>query len=143
MSRTEPPRWLYLLTGGVILLGTLMVVAGTRDSSGETVQAANTGRPAEYCRPPQSAAGLTERGAAIERTQCAGCHAGDHREIGPSYAAIAARYHCSALELSLAMGHPRPGWADYPPGPAGPALGSDDRASVLYWILGKGARGNE
>jgi cytochrome c551/c552 len=126
-----------------MLLGTLMVVAGTRESSGETMQSANAGCLAEYCRPPRSAAGLMERGAAIERTQCAGCHSGDRREIGPSYAAIAARYHCSALELSLAMGHPRPGWADYPSGPTGPRLGPGDRTAVVYWILGRGARGND
>src|SRR5579863_8626186 len=74
VNRSEQSRWLYLLTGGVMLLGSLMVLAGTRDTPGETVRAANAGCLAEYCRPPRSAAGFVERGAAIERRQCAGCH---------------------------------------------------------------------
>ena len=144
MSERKPSRGLYLLTAGVLLLGTFLVAVGTGNN--DRIQT-NDGRQnsclAEVCWPPSARPGLMERGTALERLQCAGCHASGRREIGPSYAAIAERYHCRPAELSAAMGHPKPGWADYPPGPASPPLARDDRSALVYWILNTGGRGDE
>jgi cytochrome c551/c552 len=144
VSEHKPSRWLYLLTAGVLLVGTLLVAVGTRNS--DSAQAVN-GRPdsclAQVCLPQSATPGLIERGATLQRHQCAGCHAGGAREIGPSFAAIAERYHCSPVELSAAIGHPTPGWVDYPPGPAGPPLAQDDQSALVYWILNNGGRGDE
>jgi cytochrome c551/c552 len=144
VSEHKPSRRLYLLTAGVLLLGTLLVAVGTRSDDSSR---ANAGRQntclAQVCLPQAATPGLIERGAAVQRHQCAGCHAGGTREIGPSFAAIAERYHCSPVELSAAIGHPAPGWADYPPGPAGPPLARDDQSALVYWILNNGDRGNE
>src|SRR3989442_14977784 len=116
-------RRLYLLTAGTLLLGTLLVAVGTRnDDSTQANDARQSSCLAEVCWPPSAAPGLMERGVALQRLQCAGCHAASRREIGPSYAAIVDRYHCRPDELSAAIGHPKPGWVDYPPGPAGPPL---------------------
>jgi cytochrome c551/c552 len=144
VSEHKPSRWLYLLTAGVLLLGTLLVAVGTRND--DTTQAKGgrqTNCLAEVWRPPSATPGLMERGVALQRLQCAGCHAAGRREIGPSYAVIAERYHCSPVELSAAIGHPKPGWADYPPGPAGPPLAGDDQSALVYWILSTGGGGDE
>jgi len=144
VSEQKPSRWLYLLTAGVLLLGTLLVAVGTRNDASTQ---ANDGRQisclAEVCWPPSATPGLMERGAALQRLQCAGCHTSSRREIGPSYAAIAERYHCHRVELSAAIGHPEPGWADYPPGPSGAQLAQDDRSALVYWILNTGGREDE
>jgi cytochrome c551/c552 len=144
VSEHKPSRWLYLLTAGVLLLGTLLVAVGTRnDDSSQANDGRQSGCLSEVCWPPSAAPGLMQRGVALQRLQCAGCHAASHREIGPSYAAIAERYHCRPDELSAAIGHPKQGWADYPPGPAGPTLARDDQSALAYWILNAGARGDE
>jgi cytochrome c551/c552 len=144
VSEHKPSRWLYLLTGGVLLLGTLLVAVGTRSS--DSTQA-NDGRQnrgvAELCRPSSGTPGLVERGAALQQLGCAGCHSDNRREIGPSYAVIAERYHCRPVELSAAIGHPEPGWADYPPGPAGPPPARDDRAALVAWILNQEGKEDE
>jgi cytochrome c551/c552 len=144
VSDRKPSRWLYLLTAGVLLLGTVLVAVGTRNT--DSTQA-NDGRRKSYlpevCLTPPGTPGLVERGAALHRLQCAGCHAAGQREIGPSYAVIAERYHCRPVELSAAIGHPKPGWADYPPGPAGPLVARDDQAALVHWILNTGGSGDE
>jgi len=144
VNEHKPSRWLYLLTAGVLFLGTALVAVGTHSDSGSQ---ANGGREdsclTQVCRPLSGTASLMERGVALQRLLCAGCHASGRREIGPSYAAIAERYHCRPDELSAAIGHPKPGWADYPPGPAGPALARDDQSALVYWILNTGDRGDE
>lgn len=144
MSEHKPSRRLYLLTAGVLLLGTLLVLVGTRnDASTQPNDGRQNNCLAEVCWPPSGTPGLMERGVALQRLQCAGCHASGRREIGPSYAAIAERYHCRPVELSAAIGHPKPGWADYPPGPAGPRLARDDQSALVYWILDAGGTGGE
>ena len=142
MSEHKPARWLYLLTAGVLLLGTLLVVAGTegRDSHADARQHSGVD---EMCSPMSVTPGLLERGATLQRMECAGCHSDDRREIGPSYEAIAERYHCRPDELIAAIGHPKPGWADYPPGPDGSRRTPDDQAALSYWILNRGGSGDE
>jgi cytochrome c551/c552 len=144
VSEHKPSRWLYPLTAGVLLLGTLLVAVGTRND--DSTQA-NDGRQNrgldEGCRLSSGTPVLMERGAIVQRMECAGCHSDDRREIGPSYEVIAARYHCRPDELIAAIGHPKPGWADYPPGPAGPPLPRDDQAALVYWILNAGGSGDE
>ncbi len=139
VNERKPPRWVYLLLAGVFLLGTLMVAAGTHEST--------HGKPdrslSETCPPLSATSQTIGRAAAVERMQCAGCHTNHRREIGPSYAAIAGRYRCHADELSIAVGHPMPGWADYPPGPEGPPFAPDDKAALAIWILTMGVDGNE
>ena len=144
MSDHQPSRWLYLLTAAVLLLGTLMVIFGTR--TGDDAQASEVpqnGCVDEVRQQPSGTSGLFERGANLEQLQCAGCHAGNRREIGPSYALIVERYRCRPGELSAAIAHPKQGWADYPPGPAGPPLTRDDQAALVYWILNRGGSGDE
>ncbi len=146
MSEHKPSRWLYLLTAGVLLLGTLLVVVGTRNSRDDDARAKHARQDSgsdETCPPVSATLGLLERGATLQRMECAGCHSDDRRKIGPSYQVIAARYHCRPEELSAAIGHPKPGWADYPPGPAGPPLARDDQSALVYWILNTGGRGDE
>ena len=126
---------LYLLTGAVLLLGTVLVVIGTRSSAVEGGQVPQSGCAVEVCQPSANPSALVERGAILEGRECAGCHAGDRRVVGPSYAVIAARYHCRPAELSTAIGHPASGWADYPRGPAGPSLAAKDRVALAAWIL--------
>jgi cytochrome c551/c552 len=142
VSEHTPPRWLYLLTAGVLLTGTLLVAVGTRSDDSSHARRQGTCL-AQVCLPQSATPGLIERGATLQRRQCAGCHAAGAREIGPSFAAIAERYHCSPVELSAAIGHPTPGWVDYPPGPAGPPLARDDQSALVYWILNNGGRGDE
>ena len=146
MSEQKPSRWLYLLTAGVLLLGTLLVVVGTRTSRDDDARAKHARQdsgPDETCPPAPATPGLLERGATLQRMECAGCHSDDRREIGPSYQVIAARYHCRPEELSAAISHPKPGWADYPPGPPGPPLARDDQSALVFWILNTGGRGDE
>lgn len=143
MSEHKPSRWLYLLTAGVLLLGTLLVAAGTRNSGDADAHARQTGGMREVCLPASTTPELQKRGAILQQMECAGCHSDDRREIGPSYAVIAERYQCRPAELSGAIGHPEPGWADYPRGPAGPNLAPDDRAALGAWILLKEGKGDE
>jgi cytochrome c551/c552 len=145
VSDRKPSRWLYLLTAGVLLLGTVLVAVGTRNirDDARPNHARQDSGLDEMCPPVSVTPGSLDRGAALQRLQCAGCHAAGQREIGPSYAAIAERYYCRLVELSAAIGHPKPGWADYPPGPAGPPLARDDQAALVYWILNTGGSGDE
>jgi len=146
VSEQKPSRWLYLLTAGVLLLGTLLVVVGTRNSRDDDARAKHARQdsgPDETCPPAPATPGLLERGATLQRMECAGCHSDDRREIGPSYQVIAARYHCRPEELSAAISHPKPGWADYPPGPPGPPLARDDQSALVSWILNTGGRGDD
>lgn len=146
MSEHKPPRWLYLLTGGVLLLGTLLVVVGTRNPRDDDARANHARQDRnldEMCPPVSVTPGLIERGATLQRMECAGCHSDDRREIGPSYGVIAARHHCRPAELIGAIGHPKPGWADYPPGPVGPPLVRDDRSALVAWILNQEGKGDE
>jgi cytochrome c551/c552 len=146
MSEHKAARWVYLLTGGVLLLGTVLVVVGTRTSRGDDARVRHVRQDSvldETCPPVSGAPGLLERGAALQRMECAGCHANDRREIGPSYQMIAARYRCSPRDLSMAFGHPAPGWADYPPGPAGRPMARDDQAALVHWILNTEGREDE
>jgi cytochrome c551/c552 len=144
MSDRQPSRLLYLLTAGVLLLGTLMVVAGTgTKGDSDTNEHRQDSRVGEGRQPATGASGLSARGAVLQQAQCAGCHARERREIGPSYATIVERYHCRPAELSAAIEHPDPGWADYPPGPAGPPLTLADRVALADWILGGGGSGDE
>jgi cytochrome c551/c552 len=144
VSDHKPARWLYLLTGEVLLLGTLLVVVGTRDRDNHDVARQDRGAGVnEMCSPMSVTPGLLERGATLQRRECAGCHSDDRREIGPSYKVIATRYHCRPDELIAAIGHPKPGWADYPPGPDGPPLARDDQAALVSWILNRGGSGDE
>jgi cytochrome c551/c552 len=146
MSERKPSRWLYMLTAGVLLLGTVLVALGTRNSRDDDARANHARQDSsrdEMCPPVSDTPGLLERGATLQRMECAGCHSDDRREIGPSYEVIAARYHCRPDELIAAIGHPKPGWADYPPGPAGPPLAPDDQAALAYWILNLGGSGDE
>ena len=146
VSEHKPPRWLYLLTAGVLLLGTLLIAVGTRNARDDGALASDrlqNGGLDEVCRPSSSTPGLVERGAALQRMECAGCHSDGRREIGPSYEVIAARYHCRPNELIVAIGHPEPVWADYPPGPTGPLLARDDQTALVAWILNQEGKGNE
>ena len=143
VNELKPSRWLYLLTAGVLFLGTVLVVMSTRDPDTVTRASRRRNNLSVTCPPLAATPGLATRGAALQRLECSGCHAGNRREIGPSYAVIAARYHCRPAELLTAIGHPEPGWADYPPGPSGPPLASADRAALVYWILNFGAKGDE
>jgi cytochrome c551/c552 len=144
MSDHRPSRWLYLLTAAVLLVGTLMVIFGTRaGNDAEASEVPQSGCVDEVRQQPSGTSGLFERGAALEQLQCAGCHAGNRREIGPSYALIVERYRCRPGGLSAAIAHPHQGWADYPPGPAGPRLTRDDQAALVYWILNRGGSGDE
>ena len=144
MSDRKPSRWLYTLTAGVVLLGTLMTVAGTRtkdDSpTNEHPQKSGVG---EGHRTGPDASELIERGAVLQQAQCAGCHARERREIGPSYAMIVERYYYRPAALSVAIEHPSPGWADYPLGPAGPPLTPADRVALADWILSGGSSADE
>jgi cytochrome c551/c552 len=146
MSEHKPSRWLYLLTAAVLLLGTVLVVVGTRGSQDDGA-GANHGREdsrlSEMSSPVSLTPALLERAATLQRMECAGCHSNDRREIGPSYAVIAGRYRSRAVELSAAVGHPKPGWADYPPGPSGPPLTQDDRAALAAWIMNQEGKGDE
>jgi cytochrome c551/c552 len=144
MSDRKPSRWLYTLTAGVLLLGTLMVVAGTRTTNDRSAKEhRQNGCAGEGHRMGPAVSQSMERGAVLQQTQCAGCHAREGREIGPSYAMIAARYHCRPAALSVAIEHPSPGWADYPLGPAGPPLAPADRAALADWILSGGNSADE
>jgi len=146
VSEHKPARWLYLLTAGVLLLGTVLVTVGTRNSRDDDARANHArqdGGLDEMCPPAPVTSGSLERGAILERMECAGCHSGDRREIGPSYEVIAARYHCRPDELIAAIAHPQPGLADYPPGPESPPLARDDQAALVYWILNRGGSGDE
>jgi cytochrome c551/c552 len=144
VSEHKPSRRLYLLTAGVLLLGTLLVAVGTRNDA--TTQADDRRQNnclAEAGRPPSATPALMERGVALQRLQCAGCHTASDRDIGPSYTAIAERYRCRPDELSAAIGHPEPGWEDYPPGPASPPLTRDDRVALTAWILNHEGKDDE
>jgi cytochrome c551/c552 len=144
MSEHKPSRWRYVLTAAVLLLGTLMVIFGTRTGDGDQAnEAGQSGCSDKVRQQPSGTSGLLKRGATMEQLQCAGCHAGNRREIGPSYALIAERYRCRPGELSAAIAHPEQGWADYPPGPAGPRLTRDDQTALVYWILNRGGTGDE
>jgi len=88
VSEHKPSRWLYLLTAGVLFLGTLLVVVGTRNSRDDDARAKHARQdsgPDETCPPVPATLGLLERGATLQRMECAGCHSDDRREIGPSY----------------------------------------------------------
>lgn len=138
MSEHKPSRWLYLLTAGALLLGTLMVAVGTRNSRDEDARAHHARQDSglnEMYSPVSVTPGLLQRGATLQRMECAGCHSEDRREVGPSYVLIAERYHRRPSALAAAIGHPEPGWADYPPGPTGPPLARDDQAALVAWIL--------
>ena len=146
MSEHKPSRWLYLLTAGVLLIGTVLVAVGTRNSRDDEARASHARQdsgPDAMCSPVSVTPELLERGATLQQMQCAGCHSDNRREIGPSYEVIAARYHCRPDELIAAIGHPQPGLADYPPGPEGPPLARDDQAALVYWILNRGGSGDE
>ena len=144
MSDRKPSHWIYLLTAGVLLLGTLMVVAGTRTKDdSDTNEHPQNSCVGEARQPVTGASGLSARGAALQRAQCAGCHTREGREIGPSYAMIVERYHCRPAALSVAIEHPSPGWADYPPGPVGPPLTPADRVMLADWILSRGSSADE
>jgi cytochrome c551/c552 len=144
MSDRKPSRWLFLLIAGVVLLGTVLVIAGTRTKD----EAPTNERRKNSCvdeghQPLSGALGLIEGGAVLQQAQCAGCHARGRRDIGPSYAMIVDRYHCRPAELSIAIAHPDPGWEDYPSGPAGPPLTPADRIALADWILSGGGSGDE
>jgi cytochrome c551/c552 len=146
VSEHKPSRRLYLLTAGVLLLGTLLVAVGTRNSRDEDASANHARQDSgldPMCSSVSVTPGLLERGATLQRMECAGCHSDNRREIGPPYEVIAARYHCRPDELIAAIGHPKPGWADYPPGPAGPPLARDDGAALVAWILNQEDKGDE
>jgi len=144
VSEHKPSRWLYLLTAGVLLIGTVLVAVGTRNSRDDDARAnhQDSGLDA-MCSPVSVTPGLLEPGATLQRMECAGCHSDNRREIGPPYEVIAARYRCRPDELIAAIGHPMPGWADYPPGPAGPPLARDDCAALVAWILNQEDKGDE
>jgi hypothetical protein len=143
MTEQQPSRQLLLLVAGVLILGTVLVALGTSDSHEQGLQA-NRGLPPEtVCAPLAGSPALTERAVVLDRMQCAGCHSRDRRETGPPYEMVAARYRCRPIELSGALSHPTPGWEHYPPGPAGAPLTGDDRAALVYWILGVGGKGDE
>src|SRR5258708_35892649 len=102
MSDRKPSRWLYTLTAGVLLLGTLMVVAGTRTTDDRSAKEhRQNGCGDEGHRMGPGASVPIERGAVLQQAQCAGCHAREGREIGPSYGMIAGRYHCRPAALSV------------------------------------------
>ena len=70
MSEHKPARWLYLLTGGVLLLGTLLVVVGTRNSRDDDARAKHARQDSgsdETCPPVSATLGLLERGATLQR----------------------------------------------------------------------------
>src|SRR5258708_40203246 len=93
MSDRKPSRWLYTLTAGVLLLGTLMVVAGTRttdDRSAKEHRQDGCGDEGHRMRPGTSVP--IERDAGLQQGQCAGCHAREGRQVGPSDGMMAARY---------------------------------------------------
>jgi cytochrome c551/c552 len=144
MSDDKPSQGLYLLTIGVMLLGTLLFILGTRDDGGAHAnERQRTSRLGEVGQPLSKTTELAVRGAALQQLKCAGCHAGNRREIGPSYALIAEHYRSRPDELSAAMEHPGQSWGDYPPNPAGPPLTRDDQAALVYWILSRGVAGDE
>ena len=127
----------------MLLVGTVLVVFGTRNPDTGIQANRQSNSLNAMCPPLAVTPGLVTRGAALQRMECAGCHADDRREVGPSYQVIAARYHCRPGQLLLALTHPKPGWSDYPQGPAGPPLAGDDRTALVYWILSVGGKGNE
>jgi len=127
------------------MLGTVLVIVGARTTKGDAPtneQNKNTCVD-EGRQPATGASGLSARGAVLQRAQCAGCHSRERREIGPSYSMIVERYRCRPAKLSVAIEHLDPGWADYPPGPAGPPLTPADRVALADWILSGGGSGDE
>lgn len=142
MSEHNPSHGLLLLTGGVLLAGTLLLPFGTRDVMGkEDVEPQPRALSASL--PIDPTPQRVQHGAFLQTMECAGCHDLERREIGPSYQAIAHLYKGRSAALAEAIGHPQPGWADYPPGPARPSLSSDDRTSLVSWILESGGSGDD
>ena len=144
----SPSRVPIRLVGSVLLLGTLLAWWGTRhhrrrfgDLPRNPVAAAVPSIPPNI----QIKGAAVARGLEIEQQQCAGCHEMSTRSTGPSYQEVVTFYlHYSAApdeksdllnQLSSAVGHPRPGWGNFAPGPAEPGLSLADRVAVASWIL--------
>jgi len=141
MSEHQPSPGLFLLTGGVLLAGTLLLPYGTRDVIGK--QDVEPSQPLNASLPVDLTPQRVHQGAFLQTMQCAGCHDLERREIGPSFRAIAHLYKGRSAELAEAIGHPQQGWADYPPGPAQLSLSKDDRISLVAWILTGGDTGHD
>ena len=143
MREHRPSHALFVLTGGVLLAGTLLLPWGTRD-----VQSKADAKPPQHLPMFASMAinstpEHVEHGAFVQTMECAGCHDGDRREIGPSFRDIAQLYQGRPAELAEAISHPQPGWADYPPGPERLRFSEEDRASLVSWILQSGGKGDD
>lgn len=128
---------------GSLLAWRILVHPGvaTLVSRGDSLAKAST---ATVASPEDAALG---RRMATER--CAGCHMDDARLVGPSWTAISRRYDAGSTQASRdlclprlvsAVGHPRPGWDGYQPGPQ-LELNLDERSALAAFIIeaGRGA----
>lgn len=143
MSEHRPSHGVFLLTGGVLLAGTLLLPWGTRDVRSKEETEPERLRSTNASMAINSAPERVEHGAFLQTMECAGCHDGDRREIGPSFRDIAQLYQGRPAELAEAISHPQPGWADYPRGPERLRLSEDDRASLVSWILQSEGKGDD
>jgi len=139
MSQHRPSHGLFLLTGGVLLAGTLLLPWGTRDAQSKEDAEPQHQHSTIASMAINSTPDRVERGALLQTMECAGCHDGDRREIGPPFRDIAQLYQGRPAELAEAVSHPQPGWAEYPPGPERLRFSEDDRAALVSWILQSGA----
>jgi len=147
-ERQPPSRAPVRLVGSVLLLRTLLAWWGTRDyrhSFGEPPRKPIVAAAAPVLQNIQSDTAMLARGSQIAQWECAGCHDMVTRSSGPSYQDIATFYlrQSGAPErrsdllsgLAAAAAHPRPGWANFAPGPDQSTLALEDRLAVASWIL--------
>jgi cytochrome c len=135
MNEHRPSHGLLLLTGGVLLSGTLLLPFGTRDvqnkAEREPFHRHSVGASLAINPTPER----VQHGSLLQTMECAGCHDGERREIGPSFRDIAQLYRGRPGDLAEAIDHPQPGWGNYPSGPSSISLSKDERASLVSWIL--------
>lgn len=140
MNQAGPSHGLLLLTGGVLIAGSLLLPFGTRDFQSK--------EHPEFQQRPSADASMAiipkpergQKGAFLQTMECAGCHDRVRREVGPSFRDIAQLYEGRPAELAAAISHPQPGWVDYPPGPERLPISENDRASLVSWILDAGGK---
>jgi len=137
-----------LLVVSVLVLGTVLAWWGTRDSRhlfGEPPRRPFLAAAPDVPQNVQTDSATLARGFQAEQRECAGCHDMNVRSSGPSYRQIVMFYlHQSGpsennrdllSELAAAAAHPKPGWANFAPGPPQSNLASEDRVAVASWIL--------
>lgn len=143
-----PSRRIVLYIGAVFVLGSLLAVwsiRGGRRQDGR-LRVSAVAEPAIGIMALSSAQqdAARKQGPRLHQEWCVGCHARQGRGVGPSYADIQARYqefaaqdpsHATTLaRLVNAVGHPAPGWENYPPGPASLPTTPAETLTLAYWI---------